>query len=195
MAQRTVARFERACLTTFCSSSRTVWNSSTVTWSSSGLGYTVILDRDQQALLLAHPIGQPAQRVDQPVLVQAGWRQFEHQRARLQRGVRQHLFELDDALDLFAIGEIALHRGEREAHAGEILRRAVVELAGELATRAFLGQRDLGGERARSCASWRASAFSASRMAVTSRPVPQKRNTWPFSMMPTIEMSSTRSSP
>ena len=64
----------------------------------------VVLDRDDEALLLGDALRQPAQRFDQAALVQAGRRQLEHQRARLQRGVGQHLFGLVDALELQLVG-------------------------------------------------------------------------------------------
>ena len=51
-------------------------------------------------------------------------------------------------LQLFAIVDAALDGREMHAQADEILRRAVVQLARELAARAFLGQRDLRGQRA-----------------------------------------------
>ena len=53
-----------------------------------------------------------------------------------------------DALQLLAIVDAPLDRGELQAQAHEVLRRPVVQLARQLAARALFGQRDLRGERA-----------------------------------------------
>ena len=97
---------------------------------------------------LADAFGQPAQRFEQAALVQSRRRELEHQRARLQRGIGQHLLAFVEALQLVAIVDAALDRRELHAQADEVLRGAVVQLARELAARAFLGQRDFRGERA-----------------------------------------------
>ena len=80
--------------------------------------------------------------------MQSRRRELQHQRARLQRGVGEHLFGFVDALQLVAVVEAALDLGELHRQAHEILRGAIVQLARELAARAFFGQRDLRGQRA-----------------------------------------------
>jgi hypothetical protein len=113
---RTVARFERACLTHVLQQLAHCLEQQHRNLVFERLGRAVILDRDQQPLLLAHAVGQPAQRFHEAILVQPGRRQLEHQGACLHGRVGEHLFQFDNALNLLAIGEMALHRSERETH-------------------------------------------------------------------------------
>ena len=65
------------------------------------LWVAVVFHGHQQALLLSNAIGQPAQRFEQAAFVQSRRRQLQHQRARLQGGVGEHLLHFVDALNRF----------------------------------------------------------------------------------------------
>ena len=84
------------------------------------------------AVLARAPVGRPAQRPEQPAVVQVSGRQRGHQRARLGEVRLRGFFEQRELVAHVAVRlEAHLDRARQHHDAGEALREGVVDLAGE----------------------------------------------------------------